>query len=504
MSRRSGVISSYALLFAQVVSSLLFTPYLIRSLGQAEYGLYSLVASITAYFLLLDAGVGNALVRYIAKYRVSEDLAQQRRLLGLSLLYYIGIAFLVLVLGAMIRGYLPQIFGRGLTSIELIRAGRMLDITLLQAASLLVFSAFNRTLIAYERFVLSKGLAIVELALRVSILTALLHMGFGALTIVTVNLVLTIGIGCVSAWYVLFRIGLRPTLRGLELSFAKEVIGYSSFIFVQMIATQVNDMTDQILLGIMTTSSIIGVYAVGALLSSYFRSIAGAINGVLMPGVVRMVETGQSAQALLDEMVKVGRLVFMVMGVVLVGFAVSGRRFVSLWVGADNGEAYWVALILMVAAILTLVQSIGTQILWAMGKHKIQALLMVGVAAANLGLSILLIRWNPLVGAALGTAFAVIAGNVAAMTVVFAREMRISPQRYYAGLTAGIVPCLVVAGVAGALFSLLRLAGWSGVLIEVAVVLMVYTACMLRFGMNGYEKRLFVQALRSSRPQAAR
>lgn len=497
MSRRGGVIFSYILLAAEVVSSLLFTPYLIRSLGQAEYGLYSLVASITAYFMLLDAGVGNALVRYIAKFRVNDDLEQQRRFLGVSLVFYVGVGLVIMALGLVLRRNLPAIFGNGLTPVELARAGTMLGITLANAAMTLVFSAFDRTIIAYERFVLSKSLAIAKLLVRVLILTALLFLGYRAVAVVTANLVLTVAFGLIAGAFVLFRLRLRPAFGGIEAGFVREVFGYSSFIFLQMVATQVNAMTDQVLLGIMTTSSTIGVYAVGAQISAYFQSIAGSINGVLMPGVVRMVEKKARPQVLLTEMIKVGRLVFMVLGLILVGFSVVGREFVTLWAGASNVQAYWVALILMASMILYLTQAIGSQILWAMGRHKVQAVLNVGVALANIGLTVVLIRWNPLIGASLGTAAAILVGNVAVMNVVFTRDIQISMREYYAGLFRGILPSLAIAGLLGFVVHALGLGGWLGLTVEGLSVLIAYGAAMKAFGMNAYEKGLLQSVLHS-------
>ncbi|MDZ4178665.1 MAG: oligosaccharide flippase family protein [Coriobacteriia bacterium] len=490
MSRRGGVVSSYILLAVEVVSSLLFTPFLIRSLGQAEFGLYSLVASITAYFLLLDAGVGNALVRYVAMYRVQNDLEQQRKLLGLSLLFYGAMAGVTVLLGLQLLQNLSSVFGKGLTVEELQLARTLLSITVFNAGATLVIGAFTRTIVAYERFVLSKSLAIVKLLLRVVILIALLSMGYGAVAVVTVNLALTLALGAVSAYYVLFVLELRPRFSGMQFSFLREILGYSVFIVIQMIATQINSMADQILLGIMTSSAIIAVYAVGAQISVYFQSIAASINGVLMPGVVRMVEIGTSPDKLLSEMVKIGRIVFMILGLIVTGFAVVGESFVKLWVGDEYSEAYWVGLILMAALLLYLTQSIGTQVLWAMGRHKVQAILKICVAVANIGLTVLFIQWQPLVGAALATATAYLVGDVAVMNVVFSRSIGISMKDYYRGLFAGILPSLMIVALVGALVGLLGLQGWTGLVVEGSSMLMVYAVCMFAFGMNSYEKSL--------------
>ena len=69
MNRKTGVILSYVMMIFEVMSTLLLTPFIIGTLGQAEYGVYKLSASVVAYLLLLDLGVGNAITRYIAKFR---------------------------------------------------------------------------------------------------------------------------------------------------------------------------------------------------------------------------------------------------------------------------------------------------------------------------------------------------------------------------------------------------------------------------------------------------
>lgn len=74
MNRKAGVILSYIYMIFEVLSTLLLTPFIIRTLGQAEYGVYKLSAAVVAYLMLLDLGLGNAIIRYIAKYCVENDV----------------------------------------------------------------------------------------------------------------------------------------------------------------------------------------------------------------------------------------------------------------------------------------------------------------------------------------------------------------------------------------------------------------------------------------------
>ena len=61
------------LMIVEVVSAMLFTPFWIRMLGQSQYAVYQLTSQISAYLMLLDLGIGNAVIRYMAKFRADND-----------------------------------------------------------------------------------------------------------------------------------------------------------------------------------------------------------------------------------------------------------------------------------------------------------------------------------------------------------------------------------------------------------------------------------------------
>ena len=119
MNRKIGVIYSYVLMFVEVFSATLFTPFLIRSLGQSEYGVYQLVYSVTAYLMLLDLGIGNAVIRYMAKYRAENNKQKQEEFLGNATLFYCAIAVIVLIVGAVLLVIFPSVFAKGLTPEEI-------------------------------------------------------------------------------------------------------------------------------------------------------------------------------------------------------------------------------------------------------------------------------------------------------------------------------------------------------------------------------------------------
>ena len=62
-----GALISYIALFINIVIGLVYSPWVIRSIGKADYGLYTLALSIISLFVF-DFGLGSAVTRFIAKY----------------------------------------------------------------------------------------------------------------------------------------------------------------------------------------------------------------------------------------------------------------------------------------------------------------------------------------------------------------------------------------------------------------------------------------------------
>lgn len=504
MNRKIGVILSYVMMIFEVLSTLLLTPFIIRTLGQAEYGVYKLSASVVAYLLLLDLGVGNAITRYIAKFRASGEKEQSQKFLGVATIYYTVIALVALIAGVVLIAVFPKAFAKGLTASEIKLGQELLFITMINAAVTLGTAVYNNVIIAYERFTVSKGVPIIQIIVRMALTVVMLKGGFGSVGIVMVNLLMTVVCRGFFIIYVLFRLKLRPKFKGIEISFVKEIILYSSMILIQMIATQLNATVDQILIGSLVASSaaILAVYSVGTQVTQYFQSMGTAFTGVLMPGIVKMVESGVDSKTLTDEMIRIGRIILIVLGLIWGGFLACGQQFITLWAGADNSNAYFVAVILMTAYMFILTESIGTQILWAMNQHKEQAILKGIIVLLNILLTVVLIKWQPLIGATIGTFISLVLGDVVVMNVIFRKKLKMNLGYYYKGLTKGILPCIAVATAVGFVARhFLKNGGWISLLLEVAIICLVYAVCILMFGMNTYEKNMVLSVLRKFKPR---
>ena len=99
---RAGVVLTYVSLAVGYLVSMVFTPVMIRMLGQNEYGLYTLVLSIASYLNLLNFGFGASYMRFYARCRETGTEDDVRRLNGLFLLTFAVIAVIALTAGLIV------------------------------------------------------------------------------------------------------------------------------------------------------------------------------------------------------------------------------------------------------------------------------------------------------------------------------------------------------------------------------------------------------------------
>lgn len=493
MNRKIGVLFSYVLMIFEVLNTLILTPFMIRILGQSEFGVYKLIVAINGYLLLLDLGIGNATVKYISKFRINNNKENERKFLGIVILYYCVIAILTLILGFILTYIFPFVFSKGLSIVEISLGQKLIFITMVSSAITLGTSAFYNVLIAYEKFSITKGFQILVIIFRLVFSFLILCLGYGSLGIVILNLIFTIFSRSFYTLYVLFKIKLIPIFKGFDKKLIKDVIFYSSWILLQMIATQFNASLDQILLGslVLNSSLILAIYGIGSQICQYFQQIGSVFNGVLMPGIVKFIEKKPSAFQIRKEMVRLGRYMFMVLILIFGVFLVEGKEFIYLWAGKENISAYYVAIILMSIYLFVLSKSVATQILWALNEHKEQAILKFVVVILNIFISIILIKINPLLGATIGTFISILIGDVIVMDFVLYKKLKIDIFKYYLELFKGILPSILITVVFGILINNF-FSGYSILFfcLKSFIMVLIYTICMYLFGINDDEKKL--------------
>ncbi len=281
---------------------------MLRLLGQAEFGLYSLIGSLAAYLSILDLGLGNAIVRYNARNRAIGDKDAEASLNGMFLILYSFIGLVTLAVGAVLYFNLGNMFGSTLSATELNKARIMMTVLVFNFAVSFPLGIFGSIIQAYEKFIFIKVLAIIRSILGPCIMLPFLYMGFGAVSMVVINTSLNILLLLVNMVYGIRVLKVRISFRGFDYPLLAEIAGYSFFIFLGMIVDRVYWSTGQFILGIVSGTVMVAIYSIAIQLNTMYTMFSTAISGVLLPRVTMMVAHDATDRDLSDLMIKVGRI----------------------------------------------------------------------------------------------------------------------------------------------------------------------------------------------------
>lgn len=488
--RKLGALLSYAVLGLNNLVGLLYTPFLLRMLGQSEYGMYSVVASVVAYLTVLDLGFGNAIVRYTAKFRAEGKVEEQYRMFGMFFLLYCAIGLLALGAGCVFLGNAERIFGAAMTPGEMSRLKIMLVLMVANLAFTFPMSLFSSVITAYEQFVFSKVVILLRVLLNTATMLVLLNFGYKAIALVvvaTVYNVLTLGS---HLWFCVWRLKVKLRFGKIDWSFLKEVAVYSFWIFLNAIMDRIYWSTGQFVLGAVSGAAAVAVYAVAVKLLLMYQSFSTAISGVLLPKVTSMAVGETDGKEISDLFIRTGRLQFAVLAVILSGFFLFGRQFVDIWAGKDYSDAYLLSLIFFVPITVALVQNVGITILQARNRMKSRSIILVCVAIFSLALQIPLAKFYGGFGAAIAVAVALVLGQGVAMNVYYARKERIDIVSFWKEILKMSAVPLPLSAAAFLLLREVSLDTFPKLAAGICAYLAVYLPLFYKFSMNDYERRL--------------
>ena len=140
---KAGALLNYVIIGLNTIVGLAYTPYMLRCLGQNDYGLYSLVASVIAYLTILDFGFGNAIIRYTAKFRAEGKKQEQWEMFGMFLIVYSIIGLIAFIGGLALYFNVDTLFNRTMTPSDLSQARIMMLLLTLNLAFTFPLSIFG-------------------------------------------------------------------------------------------------------------------------------------------------------------------------------------------------------------------------------------------------------------------------------------------------------------------------------------------------------------------------
>lgn len=494
--RKVGAILSYLVIGINMIIGIAYTPFLIRMLGQSEYGLYSIVYSVISYLTVMDMGFGNAIIIYTSRYINQNDKEKQDKLHGMFFAIYCIIGVLAAILGIILYFNVNVLFGKSMTAIEMSKAKTMMLILTFNLAITFPLSIFGNIIVAHEKFIINKIIKIIQILLQPLLMIPLLFMGYKAIAMVVVITIANIVCLTLNTIVCIKKLDVKLKFKGFELKLLKEIFAYSFFIFLNQIIDKVNWSLDQFILGSIAGTVATAIYSVAGQLNTMYMNFSTAISNVMLPKITKMEDNNASDKEFTDVFIQTGRIQYILMALIITGFVLFGQNFINWWAGPGYESAYIIACILMIPITIPLIQNIGLSILQAKNLYKYRTMIFFGIAILNVIISIPLTRIYSGIGAAIGTAISLILGQGIILNIYYHKKVGINMIEFWKNILKMSVPIMFTI-IFGIILNKTIISNSILVLgIKIILYSIVYFILMWMFGMNNYEKGLLEKPMK--------
>lgn len=493
---KAGSILSYLQMGLSIIIGLLYTPVMLRLLGQSEYGLYSTVSSTISMLSVLSLGFNSSYIRYYSRYKKEDNREAIDKLNGLFLIIFSIIGLIALACGLFLSFNLELVFDEGLTAGEYEIARVLMLLLTANLAISFPMSVFQNIISAHEKFIFLKLLGMLKTVASPLITLPLLLLGFRSIAMVSV----TLGVSVLTdtAYLIYSKTALKVRFRfgHFEKGLFKSLFAYTSFIAINLIVDQVNGNLGKFILGRFQGTTVVAIYAVGYSLYQYYMMFSTAISGVFTPRIHRIVnltrdgEISEQRKQLTELFTRVGRIQFLILALIATGLIFFGKPFIGFWAGEGYDDAYYVALLLIIPGSIPLVQNLGIEVQRALNKHQFRSIVYICMAVLNVVLTVILCQRYGAIGTAIGTATSLVVANGFVMNIYYHKKCNIDIIAFWKSigrLAVGlIIP--VICGIA--IMNLFEFTSIFLLLGGIVVYTLIYAVSMWILGMNDYERSL--------------
>ena len=416
--------------------SFVTTPFLIHLLGKDQYGLMALLLSILGPLILLDFGIGEATVKYIAENIGRKDYVQIGNYLRSTLLFNLIVGCLGgLVIILLARFLITSVFNIPSGSQDLARY--CLYWVGINWCVMQIRQSFTGVVMAFQHYGILNIGNISSHLITIAAGLGVLFRGGNLLDLVRIQAIVTVLIGL--GWLIVAK-KLLPDIRffpRLDLFSFRKTLGFGLWQMLNHMGGILGHQSERWLLGILLPVSTVGFYNVGFQVVGVIYLVAYKTGEVLFPAVSQM--QGQLRDEEAAQLVVQANWVVTAFAIsCFVPLIVFAHDILFVWIGLDFAmNTSGLVRILAFGSAASCLFAIPNFYLLGVGKSKWLALMSFVQGIITFAVAALLIPRLGLAGAGWAVTLSTIV-HVTVLILMWKRIFRIwIPARVYFSATFG-------------------------------------------------------------------
>ncbi len=487
-----SITSRYLYQFVSIFLLLLLTPLMIHKLGDYYYGLWILATVIISYFELSEVGITGAVERYLALHVDDKDKEKYNLIFVNGLFLNIILSIFIIIISLISLSILPLFL-----SDKFLVVKNLIVILAVSLAVNIPFKTFSAIMYSHLRFEVISCIMSLEIILRSGLIVWFLYNGYGISELPYSYLISWI----ISAFLYIYwgfktaeSLSLNPKL--INMATIKDLSSYTGKYFLNQIADILKTRLDEIITASFISVNMVTIYSVASRLNNNSARLYIPFLRVIKTFFSKNINTKTDNEKL-ELFFLSSKLMIVLAFFVLFWFLYFGNPFITLWLGGEYSQAYYILIILGLMYFLGYSTNIGGQYLFAINKHQYNAYIgfIEGIAGFLLCLLFILHFKLGLVGIALARLIICFISKIFIFPYIVTRYLTITPVKYVMFYGKNYLAGFILFFLSGLPLKLVTINSYTDIILGtlyLSLILIIYILIIL----NKKEKNIFLSKIK--------
>ncbi len=488
-NRKTGLALSYGATILNMVCGLFLSSFLLRSLGDFEYGLYQTISAFVNYLVVLEFGVGTVMTRNLLTADASGDPDGKKKVTATLFYMTLVLGAVILLVGIVFGCSIQSIYAEAIPLDYIRYAEKMFAVMLGYLLVSFATNTLSGVFLGNENYNIGNGIKLIKTLLRTLALVVAVSSVRSAMVIAVTDMVISGGVLLFTLWYVKRKYVFSFRLKYFDTRILKESMPLCLAMLLQAVINQANSNVDKMVISIKMSMESVSLYSVAMYIYSMFSSITTIPVSLYLPQTSKNIQKGLRGQALTESMVPAGRLVAVIGGGILFGFAAVGRQFISIFYGAEYLEAWAVTLVILVPMFVNMTGGNVVNVLDVLNKRHIRSYMLAVTMVLNIAMTIVFVDHWGVLGAAVATGLSLILGQLLMLNLYYQKALDMNLWWLYGQSYRGILLSELLAMASGGAVAWLIADPFAAFLAGGLTFVAVDAIALWLFGLRPQEKQ---------------
>lgn len=439
---------------SSIIVSLFLTPYLVKHIGVAAYGLVPISMFLTVYIGVITQSLTSSINRYLTEAIQHKNKAEMSEIFSTSIILMFGIVILQFLLLIYPVLNIEKIISIPEALID--DARYLFGFVFLSFLVSLITSVFSVSMYSSNRLDLMQVNNILRISIRLFFIVFLFNIYEAKLMYVGIATFIS-GIFTLS-YSVYFWHKLTPDIKIRKSYFKQEkvrnLLHTGGWLLVNQVGFVLFTKMDLIIINTQLGAYLSGEYSIAIQFNEVLRVLAGTISGVLGPVVVILFTQGKTEE-MLHKTETFMKVLSLLLAIPILMICIYSKDILSFWVGDEYIHLSPLIWMLTLPLIINLSVQPLFSIQVAMNKVKIPGLYNIFLGGIGVILSFVLIKTTALsyYSVALASGLMITIKNAILIPVYTAKIMKLSPMHFVSIHIKAIIFSLLI----GFVFSWIKL-----------------------------------------------